>query len=87
MRQHWTKADVLAERPAIPVDVTDFPLVTTGLAVPDGNNPWVVAHTPRGTAEARFSWGAVLEALNTPGVRLPLDVERRERLPATPAIV
>lgn len=80
----WTVDDVKRERPPIPIVVDGRPLLTLGKIIPS-TNPWIIAemdHKTKGPRrsdsvawnifEKQFSWSAVVEALNTPGVRLPI---------------
>lgn len=70
--------------PRVPIQVEGEPMLTTGYIVREGNNPWVCVsdnESPtftgrRRTWEGRFSWAAVVEALNIPGVRLPMPKRR-----------
>ena len=82
----WHKRRVLEEFPPIPVVVDDDPMVTEGRIVEEGNNPWVEVRLTSGIYRAsRFSWEAVLQALNFPrGNRLPID--RQEKPWSCPVI-
>lgn len=77
--KQWTKEDVLNDTPKVEVIVDDDPSITHGRIIHEGNNPWIEVTLKNGKTRAkRFSWDAILQALNSPrDHKLPIDRQEK----------